>query len=95
MRTSYRAACAALTLLLAGLVFTTPGPVQPTTATRPRHLPRQTARGPPQQKKEDKHQVLALVGGDVYTVSKEIIHGGTVLVKDGKILKGRPGCANS
>ena len=34
-----------------------------------------------------KNKVLALVGGDIYTVSSEIIHGGTVLVKDGKILK--------
>src|SRR5438270_2791272 len=37
--------------------------------------------------KEDKGKVLALVGGDVYTITHEVIRGGTVLVKDGKILK--------
>jgi imidazolonepropionase-like amidohydrolase len=41
----------------------------------------------PAARKDDKHKVLALVGADVYTVSSEVIHGGTVLVKDGKILK--------
>ena len=46
-------------------------------------------------KKDDKHKVLALVGGDVYTVSGEVIHGGTVLVKDGKILKVGPGYSGS
>src|SRR5262249_15938827 len=29
--------------------------------------------------------VTAIVGGDIYTVTREIIRGGTVLVKDGKI----------
>src|SRR2546430_8052394 len=38
-------------------------------------------------KKDDKSKVLAVVGGDVYTITHEVIRGGTVLVKDGKILK--------
>src|SRR5439155_2946457 len=38
-------------------------------------------------KKDDKGKVLAVVGGDVYTITHEVIRGGTVLVKDGKILK--------
>jgi imidazolonepropionase-like amidohydrolase len=38
-------------------------------------------------KKDDKGKVLAIVGGDVYTITHEVIRGGTVLVKDGKILK--------
>jgi imidazolonepropionase-like amidohydrolase len=37
-------------------------------------------------KKDDKGKVLAVVGGDIYTVTHEVIHGGTVLVKDGKIV---------
>src|SRR5947207_1759916 len=37
--------------------------------------------------KDDKGKVLAVVGGDVYTITHEVIRGGTVLVKDGKILK--------
>src|SRR5437762_5977569 len=35
----------------------------------------------------EKGKVLAIVGGDVYTVTHEVIRGGTVLVKDGKILR--------
>jgi len=38
-------------------------------------------------KKADKGKVLAIVGGDVYTITQEVIRGGTVLVKDGKILQ--------
>src|SRR5262245_16947325 len=38
-------------------------------------------------KKDAKSRVLAVVGGDVYTVTREVIRGGTVLVKDGKILR--------
>lgn len=38
-------------------------------------------------KKDDKGKVLAIVGGDVYTVTREVIRGGTVLVKDGKIFR--------
>lgn len=34
-----------------------------------------------------KGKVLAIVGGDVVTVTHEVIRGGTVLVKDGKILR--------
>jgi imidazolonepropionase-like amidohydrolase len=34
-----------------------------------------------------KGKVLAIVGGDVYTVTREVIRGGTILVKDGKILR--------
>jgi imidazolonepropionase-like amidohydrolase len=37
--------------------------------------------------KDDKNKVLALVGGDVYTITREVIRGGTVLVQDGKILR--------
>ena len=79
MRTSYRAATAAATLLVAGLLCT-PW-LGATDETKP------DAKKSVAAKKEDKHQVLALVGGDVYTVSKEVIHNGTVLVKDGKILQ--------
>jgi imidazolonepropionase-like amidohydrolase len=35
----------------------------------------------------EKSKVLAIVGGDVYTVTHEVIRSGTVLVKDGKILR--------
>lgn len=38
-------------------------------------------------KKDDKGKILAIVGGDVYTITREVIRGGTVLVKDGKILR--------
>src|SRR5258708_3058637 len=38
-------------------------------------------------KKPEKSKVIAIVGGDVYTVTHEVIRGGTVLVKDGKILR--------
>jgi imidazolonepropionase-like amidohydrolase len=38
-------------------------------------------------KSVDKGKVLAIVGGDVYTVTHEVIRNGTVLVKDGKILR--------
>jgi imidazolonepropionase-like amidohydrolase len=38
-------------------------------------------------KKEDKSKVQAIVGGDVYTITREVIRGGTVLVKDGKIFR--------
>ncbi|MCI0465231.1 MAG: amidohydrolase family protein [Gemmataceae bacterium] len=41
----------------------------------------------PKNAKPDKSKVLALVGGDVYTVTREVIRGGTVLVQDGKILR--------
>ena len=86
MRTSYRAFCAAATLLIGGLLFT-PW-LGATDDTDKAKTPAKTdAKKAVAAKKEDKHQVLALVGGDVYTVSKEIIHGGTVLVKDGKILQ--------
>src|SRR5206468_9918926 len=34
-----------------------------------------------------KDKVIAIVGGDVYTITREVIRGGTVLVKDGKILR--------
>src|SRR5207253_2846861 len=34
-----------------------------------------------------KPKVLAIVGGDVYTVTREVIRNGTVLVQDGKILR--------
>src|SRR5262249_48880301 len=37
--------------------------------------------------KADKGKVLAVVGGDVYTITREVIRGGTVLIKDGKILR--------
>src|SRR5579871_3222330 len=35
----------------------------------------------------EKGRILAIVGGDVYTITHEVIRGGTVLVKDGKILR--------
>src|SRR5262245_16522247 len=38
-------------------------------------------------KKDDKGKVIVVVGGDVYPVTGAVIRGGTVLVKDGKILK--------
>src|SRR5258707_10122381 len=38
-------------------------------------------------KNDDKGKVLAIVGGDVYTITREVIRGGTVLVQDGKILR--------
>src|SRR5437016_4350787 len=38
-------------------------------------------------KKDDRGKVLAIVGADVHTITHEVITGGTVLVKDGKILK--------
>jgi imidazolonepropionase-like amidohydrolase len=38
-------------------------------------------------KKEEKSKVVAIVGGDVYTITREVIRSGTVLVKDGKILR--------
>jgi imidazolonepropionase-like amidohydrolase len=37
--------------------------------------------------KEDKAKLVAIVGGDVYTITREVIRGGTVLVQDGKILR--------
>lgn len=37
--------------------------------------------------KEAQSPVTAIVGGDIYTVTREVIRRGTVLVKDGKILK--------
>jgi imidazolonepropionase-like amidohydrolase len=36
---------------------------------------------------KDQSKVLAIVGGEVYTITGEVIRGGTVLVKDGKILR--------
>src|SRR5262245_43380423 len=42
---------------------------------------------PAAAKKADKGKVLAIVGGDVYTVTREVIRCGTVLVKDGKIVR--------
>lgn len=41
----------------------------------------------PAAKQPDKNTVVAIVGGDVYTVTREVIRAGTVLVKDGKILR--------
>src|SRR5579871_6609871 len=38
-------------------------------------------------KKDEKDKVVAIVGGDIYTITHEVIRGGTVLVKDGKILR--------
>lgn len=38
-------------------------------------------------KTDETKQVTAIVGGDIYTVTKEVIRRGTVLVQDGKILK--------
>lgn len=38
-------------------------------------------------KKEQAKPITAIVGGDIYTVTKEVIRRGTVLVQDGKILK--------
>jgi imidazolonepropionase-like amidohydrolase len=37
-------------------------------------------------KDKNKSKVVAVVGGDVYTVTREVIRNGTVLVKDGKIV---------
>jgi imidazolonepropionase-like amidohydrolase len=36
-------------------------------------------------KSKDDSKVLAIVGGDIHTVSREVIRSGTILVKDGKI----------
>ena len=41
-------------------------------------------------KKDDKDKVLAIVGGDVYTITREVIRGGTVLVKDDGTVQFRP-----
>lgn len=41
----------------------------------------------PAAKKDDKNKVVAIVGADVYTVTREVIRAGTVLVQDGKILR--------
>ena len=81
MRTSYRAACAASMLVLASFAFSS------WLVAADEKAPTKTESKTAAAKKEDKHKVLALVGADVYTVSGEVIHGGTVLVKDGKILK--------
>src|SRR6476659_746786 len=37
--------------------------------------------------KPDKNEVIAIVGADVYTVTREVIRAGTVLIQDGKILR--------
>src|SRR5690242_18890506 len=37
-------------------------------------------------KDKKKSQVVAVVGGDVYTITHEVIRNGTVLIKDGKIV---------
>src|SRR4029077_19969612 len=42
---------------------------------------------PAKKEQKEKDKVIAIVGGDVYTITHEVIRGGTVLVKDGKILK--------
>lgn len=36
-------------------------------------------------KKDEKADALAIVGGDIVTVTREVIRGGTVLIEDGKI----------
>ena len=85
MRTSYRGRLCILCALIARLAFTPwLGAADDTDKAKTPAKADAKARA---AKKDDKHKVLALVGGDVYTVSKEVIHGGTVLVKDGKILK--------
>src|SRR5713101_1657456 len=86
MRTSYRVACAASMLFVAGVVFT-PCLGATDDTDKAKAPAKADSKKIVAAKKEDKHKVLALVGGDIYTVSKEVIHGGTVLVKDGKILK--------
>ncbi|HEV8058863.1 MAG TPA: hypothetical protein VGP68_03270, partial [Gemmataceae bacterium] len=75
MRTSYRVACAAATLLIAGLLFT-PWLGATDDTDKAKTPAKADGKKAVAAKKEDKHQVLALVGGDVYTVSKEIIHNG-------------------
>ena len=86
MRTSYRAAAVAAALLIAGLLCT-PWLGANDDTDKAKAPAKGDGKKAVAAKKEDKHQVLALVGGDVYTVSKEVIHNGTVLVKDGKILQ--------
>ncbi len=41
---------------------------------------------PADKQPESKSEVVALVGGDVITVTRETIRGGTVLIEDGKII---------
>ena len=41
----------------------------------------------PAAKKPDKNKVIAIVGADIYTVTREVIRAGTVLIQDGKILR--------
>jgi imidazolonepropionase-like amidohydrolase len=81
MRTSYRAACATSMLVLASFAFSS------WLIAADEKTPAKTDGKKAAAKKDQKHKLLALVGGDVYTVSSEVIHGGTVLVKDGKILE--------
>lgn len=40
----------------------------------------------PEKKAEPENPVLAIVGGDIHTVTGPVIRGGTVLIQDGKIL---------
>src|SRR6266446_7049648 len=41
----------------------------------------------PAAKKQDKNKVVAIVGADIYTVTREVIRAGTILIQDGKILR--------
>lgn len=41
----------------------------------------------PAPPKDPKKQITAIVGADIYTVTRGVIRGGTVLMQDGKILK--------
>lgn len=41
----------------------------------------------PVQPKEPKKPITAVVGADIYTVTRGVIRGGTLLIQDGKILK--------
>ena len=41
----------------------------------------------PGNKKADAKPITAIVGADVYTVTREVVRRGTVLIQDGKILK--------
>src|SRR5437016_1740214 len=59
---------------------------EPKKETKPAATPTQTSPAKPDLKPAKPGEgVTAIVGGDVYTVTREIIRGGTVLLKNGKI----------
>ena len=82
-----------LVLLCAALVFgSAPAPAQ---EEKPKAAPEKAAQEEPKEpgkdekapEKPEESPYLAVLGGDVYTVSDEVIPGGTVLIKKDRILK--------